>query len=77
MAQQEFVNENGEALTVEEAFRQIRELLGRMEEETVTLEQTFDDYEKGMQLLRYAGNRIDKVEKKVQKMNEDGQTEDF
>ena len=77
MAQQKFVNENGEALTIEEAFGQIKDLLGQMEDEKVTLEQTFENYEKGMQLLRYANDRIDKVEKKVQKMNADGALEDY
>ncbi len=77
VAQKKFVNEQGEELTVEEAFGQIRELLQQMEEESATLEQTFDNYEKGMQLLRYANDRIDKVEKKVQKLQADGSTEDF
>ncbi len=77
MAQRKFVNEQGEELSVEGAFAQIKELLGQMEEDSATLEQTFDNYEKGMQLLRYANDRIDKVEKKVRKLNEDGSQEDF
>ncbi len=77
MAQKKFVNEQGDELSIEEAFGQIKELLGRMEEDSATLEQTFADYEKGVQLLHYANDRIDKVEKKVRKLHEDGSTEDF
>lgn len=77
MAQKKFVNENGEELSIEEAFGQIRELLEEMEAGDAPLEKTFENYEKGIGMLRYCSEKIDRVEKKVQKLNADGTTGDF
>ena len=77
MAQKKFVNEKGEELSIEEAFGQIRELLEEMEMEDAPLEKTFENYEKGSGMPRYCSEKIDRVEKKVQKLNADGTTEDF
>ena len=77
MEQNQYVNENGEELSIEDAFGRIRELLGEMEQEDAPLEQTFENYEKGIGLLRYCSEKIDLVEKKVQKLNADGTTESF
>ena len=77
MAQKKFVNEKGEELSIEEAFGQIRELLEEMEAEDAPWEKTFENYEKGIGMLRYCSEKIDRVEKKVQKLNADGTTEDF
>lgn len=64
-------------LSIEDAFAQIRSLLQDMEREDATLEESFANYEKGMKLIQYCNAKIDKVEKKVQKLNEDGTLEDF
>ena len=72
MEQNQYVNENGEELSIEDAFGRIRELL-----EDAPLEKTFENYEKGIGLLRYCSEKIDLVEKKVQKLNADGTTESF
>ena len=64
-------------LTVEEAFAQIRTLLDEMESEDVSLERSFDNYEKGMKLSRLCNEKIDAVEKKVQQLNADGTLQDF
>lgn len=77
MEQNQYVNENGEELSIEDAFGRIRELLGEMEQEDALLEKTFENYEKGIGLLRYCSEKIDLVEKKVQKLNADGTTESF
>lgn len=66
-----------DGLSIEDAFEQIRDLLVEMEKEDVTLEKSFEDYEKGMRLIRYCNGKIDRVEKKVQKLNEDGSLSDF
>ena len=73
----ETVEQGQKELSVEEAFEQIRGLLAEMEKEDASLEQSFENYEKGMKLIRYCSAQIDTVEKKVQKLNEDGSTEDF
>lgn len=79
-AGQDNVGQNREVsqdLSIEDAFAQIRSLLQDMEREDATLEESFANYEKGMKLIQYCNAKIDKVEKKVQKLNEDGTLEDF
>ena len=77
MAQKKYVNENGEELSIEEAFEKIRALIGEMEQEDATLEKTFENYEQGIGMLRFCSDKIDRVEKKVQKLNADGSIGDF
>lgn len=76
MSEERTQNEEREP-SIEEAFAQIRELLTEMEKEDVPLEKAFENYEKGMKLIRYCNDKIDTVEKKVQMMNADGSLSDF
>ncbi len=64
-------------MTIEEAFARLQEILGRMEEEGITLEESFAGYEEGMKLLKYCNEKIDRVEKQVQQMNAGGELEEF
>ena len=57
---------------LEENFKKIEELLHVLESEETTLEQSFQYYEQGMKLLKQCNDTIDRVEKKVLKLNEDG-----
>ena len=66
-----------ESLSVEEAFAQIEEVISRLEDEEITLEQSFREYNRGMELLRRCNEAIDRVEKKVLKINEDGGLDEF
>ena len=61
----------------EDAFAKVQELLSEMSKEDVTLEQAFSDYEEGMKLIRYCNGKIDSVEQKVQKLNQDGSMDEF
>ncbi len=64
-------------LSIEEAFLQLRTILQKMDEEGVTLEETFSCYERGMKLIRYCNSTIDRVEKKVQKLSAEGIADEF
>ena len=64
--------EKEQALSLEEAFVQIEEVIGSLETEDITLEQSFAEYNRGMALLAQCNETIDRVEKKVLKINEDG-----
>ena len=66
-----------ETLSVEDVFAQIEEVIARLEDEEITLEQSFREYNKGMELLRRCNETIDRVEKKVLKINEDGELDEF
>ena len=69
--------EEWEDLSLEEAFRQIEEKISLLEEEDITLEDSFRAYQEGMKLLRYCDAKIDKVEKQVMMINEDGGLDEF
>lgn len=71
------MQEKGEELSVEEAFVQIEEVIANLEAEEITLEQSFQEYNRGMRLLQHCNETIDRVEKKVLKINEDGGLDEF
>ena len=60
-----------------EMFKDLEELIGKMENEEITLEQTFDLYNNGMELLKKCNLSIDEVEKKVLVLDENGETDEF
>lgn len=62
---------------LEEMFKDLEELIGKMENEEITLEQTFDLYNNGMELLKKCNLSIDEVEKKVLALDENGETDEF
>ena len=62
---------------LEEMFKDLEELIGKMENEEITLEQTFDLYNNGMELLKKCNLSIDEVEKKVLVLDEIGETDEF
>lgn len=64
-------------LSLEEAFAQIEEVIAHLETEEITLEESFQEYNKGMQLLQHCNNAIDRVEKKVLQINESGGLDEF
>ena len=62
---------------LEEMFKDLEELIGKMENEEITLEQTFDLYNNGMELLKKCNLSIDEVEKKVLVPDGNGETDEF
>ena len=62
---------------LEEMFKDLEELIGKMENEEITLEQTFDLYNNGMELLKKCNLSIDEGEKKVLVLDENGETDEF
>ncbi len=64
-------------MTIEESFAKLDEMVRALENDEISLEDSFTLYEEGMKLLRDVNGRIDEVEKKIRKVEEDGTTEDF
>ena len=64
-------------LTLEEAFQILEGTVLKLEEEDISLEESFQVYKQGMEILKYCNDKIDKVEKKVLRINEDGETDEF
>jgi exodeoxyribonuclease VII small subunit len=48
-----------------------------MEKEDVSLEQSFDLYYKGMELLKRCGEKIDRIEKKMVMLDDKGEEHEF
>ncbi|MBR6326606.1 MAG: exodeoxyribonuclease VII small subunit [Lachnospiraceae bacterium] len=63
--------------SLEEDFEALQEIVGRMESEEMSLEETFTAYSKGMELLKKCSEQVDQVEKKVQALRADGTTVPF
>ena len=63
--------------TLEEAFAQLEEMLEKMADKDVPLEESFAIYTEGTKLLKYCSSRLDKVEKKMLVMNEEGGLDEF
>ncbi len=70
---------NGEEqeLTLEESFARLDELVEKLEDRDVPLEESFQIYKEGMDLLKKCNEKIDLVEKKMRQINEDGQLGEF
>lgn len=62
---------------LEEMFQDLEKVIMAMEDSDVTLEKSFDLYNRGMELLKMCNRTIDEVEKKVLVLDEDGETHEF
>lgn len=58
--------------TLEDRFQELDSILKKLEDRNLPLEESFRLYERGVRELKLANAEIDRVEKKVQKLNEDG-----
>ena len=68
---------NTETPALEEMFASLETVIGKMEGTDVTLEQSFELYNQGMELLKKCNQAIDTVEKKVLVLDGDGETHEF
>ncbi|MBP3664886.1 MAG: exodeoxyribonuclease VII small subunit [Tyzzerella sp.] len=59
--------------TLEEVFEELDQVVEQLEESTVSLEDSFSLYHKGMELLKVCNDKIDRVEKKMLMLDEDGE----
>lgn len=63
--------------SIEDLFDQIEETIGMLEEEDLSLEESFQKYKLGMELLKQCNEMIDGIEKKVLQIGEDGELHEF
>lgn len=61
--------------SLEEAFQELEEMIEKMQQRDVTLEETFALYEQGILKLKFCNQKIDRVEKKMLLLNEQGELE--
>ena len=64
--------EEQEQRSLEENFSELEELIEQLEVEDISLEDASTAYSKGMNVLKQCNEQIDRVEKQVMKLNEEG-----
>ena len=69
--------ESGKEQSLKEIFAQLDEVIEGMEQEDVSLEETFELYQKGMDMLKLCNDKIDKVEKKMLLLDDEGEEHEF
>ena len=57
--------------TLEENFELLSEVTEKLQSDDLSLEEAFENYKKGMDLIKKCSDQIDKVEKEVLKLNSD------
>lgn len=68
---------NKKKMGLEERFAAIELILDQMEDENVTLDESFELYKKGMEQMKAANQALDQIEKTMLVMNESGELEEF
>lgn len=64
-------------MTLEKAFEQLDEIIEKMNDREVTLDDSFALYAEGTKLLKYCNEQLDAVEKKMLVLNEEGELHEF
>ena len=64
-------------ISLEEAFKKLDQIAEKLEEETISLEDSFKLYHQGMELLKICNDKIDTVEKKMKILDENGEQHEF
>lgn len=62
---------------LEEYFASIEEILNKMENTDVTLDQSFALYQQGLEQIKAANRSLDTIEKAMLVLNEEGELEEF
>lgn len=63
--------------TLEEIFTELEDVIKTMEQGDVSLEESFGLYHKGIDMLKECSGKIDKVEKKMLVLDQEGETHEF
>ncbi|WP_207717375.1 exodeoxyribonuclease VII small subunit [Anaerosporobacter faecicola] len=64
------------AKTIESTFDELEQIIEQLENPEVGLEESFKLYQSGMKLVKSCNDSIDKVEKKILILNEEGESEE-
>ena len=69
--------ENKKTLTLEERFAHLEQIVARMEDADVSLDEAFELYKKGLDEVKSANDMVQGMEKAMLVLNSDGQLEEF
>jgi exodeoxyribonuclease VII small subunit len=74
MAKEEIKNDISK-LTFEQAIKQLTDIVGKIEQGKIPLQDSLEQYEKGMALIKHCKGILEKAEKRIEKISEE-KTED-
>jgi exodeoxyribonuclease VII small subunit len=63
-------------LTFEQAIKQLTGIVGKIEQGEIPLQDSLNQYEKGMALIKHCKDILQKAEKRIEKISEEKQPED-
>jgi len=63
-------------LTFEEAIGQLKEIVGKIEQGEIPLQDSLEQYEKGMALIKHCRGILQKAEKRIEKISKEGPSEE-
>ncbi len=61
--------ENKKDISIEESFKMLDKIIEDMESDKCSIEKSIELYEKGMKILNYTSNKIEKIEKEIKVVN--------
>ena len=64
-------------MSLEQLFEKLEKSIEMLEDADISLEDSFKVYKEGMKLVQNCNSKIDKVEKEVLKLNENGELDEF
>ena len=66
-----------EEKTLDEMFQELDKLIQAMEEPEVSLEDSFQMYHQGIDMLKACNDKMDKIEKQMLVVDSEGETHEF
>jgi len=66
-----------ENMSLEEALKNLDDTIEKMQSEEVSLEESFQLYKEGMDYIKICNETIDRVEKKVLMLNQEGKLDEL
>jgi exodeoxyribonuclease VII small subunit len=66
-----------EEKSLEVAFEDLNKIIGNLEKEDISLEDSFKLYQEGIVLLKHCNTALDKVEKQLIVLGEENESEDI
>lgn len=64
-------------MTFEEAIKRLEEIVNLLEDEKISLDESVELFQEGVQLSQFCSKKLGNVEEKVSKILINGQLEDF
>ena len=61
-------------LSFEEAIKQLTDIVGKIEQGQITLQDSLEQYEKGMALIKHCRGILSKAEKRIEKISQEEKT---